>query len=153
MLARLKLPKKEIDRIVLLVDEHNWHYLPEWSDATVRRTLARIGTDALPELWALRRADLTGRGRYVEEGLENQAQAEARFAKEIEKASALKISDLKINGGDVMRELKAPPGPIIGQALGKLLEMVLDDPTLNSRETLLRLLPDLPKNPSTGNSQ
>ncbi|HEX4383855.1 MAG TPA: HD domain-containing protein [Myxococcales bacterium] len=153
MLARLKLSKKEIDRIVLLVDEHNWHYLPEWSDSTVRRTLARIGVDALPALWALRRADLIGRGRYVEEGLANQAQAEERFAKEVEKANALKISDLKVGGGDVMKAYGVPPGPIIGQTLSRLLEMVLDDPQLNTRETLLRLLPDLPQKPSTGNSQ
>jgi tRNA nucleotidyltransferase (CCA-adding enzyme) len=153
MLARLKLPKKEIDRIVLLVDEHNWHYLPEWSDATVRRTLARIGVADLPALWALRRADLTGRGRHVEEGLANQAEAEARFAREIENASALKISDLKIGGEDVMQALKIPPGRAIGQVLGRLLERVLDDPQLNSRETLLRLLPEVLKNPSTGNPQ
>jgi tRNA nucleotidyltransferase (CCA-adding enzyme) len=153
MLTRLKLPKKEIDRIVLLVDEHNWHYLPEWSDATVRRTLARIGVAELPALWTLRKADLIGRGRYVEEGLANQAQAEARFAKEVESASALKISDLKIGGEDVMQTLKIPPGRAIGQVLARLLEKVLDDPQLNSRETLLRLLPEVLKNPSTGNSQ
>jgi tRNA nucleotidyltransferase (CCA-adding enzyme) len=153
VLGRLKLPKKEIDRVVLLVDEHNWHYLPEWSDATIRRTIARIGADELPALWALRRADLKARGRYVEEGLANQAEAEARFALEIERASALKIADLEIGGEDVMRALDLPPGRAIGQVLSRLLERVLDDPQLNSRETLLRLLPDMLQNPSTGNPQ
>jgi tRNA nucleotidyltransferase (CCA-adding enzyme) len=153
MLQRLKLPNREVDRVALLVDEHNWHYLPEWSDATVRRTLARIGTAELSALWALRRADLRARGRYVDEGLANQAEAEARFAREIERASALKIADLAIGGEDVMQELDVPPGRIVGQVLARLLDRVLEDPQLNRRETLLRLVPEVLPSPSTGNPQ
>jgi len=43
ILQRLKFPRRETERVALLVAEHNWHYLPEWNDATVRRVLARIG--------------------------------------------------------------------------------------------------------------
>jgi putative nucleotidyltransferase with HDIG domain len=153
MLQRLKLPKRDIERVALLVDEHNWHYLPEWTDATVRRTLSRIGKEELPLLWALRRADLTARGRYVEEGLRNQAEAEARFARELERASALKITDLQIGGEDVMQALGIGPGRAIGQVLSRLLDRVLEHPELNSRETLLRLVPEVAEKPSTGNSQ
>jgi tRNA nucleotidyltransferase (CCA-adding enzyme) len=153
MLLRLKLPKRDVERVALLVDEHNWHYLPEWTDATVRRTLSRIGKEELPQLWALRRADLKARGRYVEEGLANQAQAEARFEREIERASALRITDLDIGGEEVMRALGIGPGRAVGQVLAQLLERVLEDPQLNSRETLLRLVPEVSKNLSTGNSQ
>jgi tRNA nucleotidyltransferase (CCA-adding enzyme) len=153
MLTRLKLPKRDIERVALLVDEHNWYYRPEWSDATVRRMLARIGAEELPALWALRRADLLARGRYVEEGLANQAEAETRFAWEVERASALKITDLAIGGEDVMRELNVPPGRLIGQVLQRLLDRVLDDPELNTREGLLRLLPEVAGTSSTGNPQ
>jgi len=153
MLQRLKLPKRDIERVALLVDEHNWHYLPEWTDATVRRTLARISAEELPQLWALRRADLKARGRYIEEGLQNQAEAEARFARELERASALKITDLEIGGEDVMRTLGIGPGRVVGQVLSRLLDRVLEDPDLNSRETLLRLVPEVAEMPSTGNSQ
>src|SRR5437868_9781520 len=75
MMQRLKFPRRETERVALLVLEHNWHYLPQWNDSTVRRTLARIGADALPELWALRRADLRARGRLGAEGLANQGGA------------------------------------------------------------------------------
>jgi tRNA nucleotidyltransferase (CCA-adding enzyme) len=153
MLTRLKFPKKEIDQVALLVTEHNWHYLPEWNDATVRRTLARIGPENLDDLWALRRADLRARGRHVEEGLANQAQAEQRFAREIDRAAALKISDLAIGGTEVMRELQLPPGRQVGVVLARLLELVLDDPDLNTVETLLRLLPQVSQKLPTGNSQ
>ncbi len=123
--------------------EHNWHFLPEWSDATLRRVLARIGPADLPALWGLRRADLKARGRLVEEGLANQAEAEVRFQREIDRAAALKVSDLAIRGEDVMRELHIGPGREVGEVLARLLERVIDDPDLNTREALLRLLPEV----------
>jgi tRNA nucleotidyltransferase (CCA-adding enzyme) len=153
MMARLKFPRRETEEVALLVREHNWHYLPQWNDATVRRTLARIGPEALPRLWALRRADLRARGRLVEEGLRNQEEAEKRFERVAREASALKIADLAIGGEEVMRELKLPPGRQVGQVLTRLLDRVLDDPGLNTPETLIRLLPEVLAQLSTGNSQ
>jgi tRNA nucleotidyltransferase (CCA-adding enzyme) len=153
MLQRLKFPRRETERVALLVAEHNWHYRPEWNDATVRRVLARIGPAELPALWALRRADLRARGRLVEEGLSNQAETEARFQREIDRAAALKISDLAISGADVMRELGIPPGREVGELLSRLLERVIDDPDLNTRERLVRLLAEVRQKPSTGNPQ
>jgi tRNA nucleotidyltransferase (CCA-adding enzyme) len=153
ILQRLKFPRREIERAALLVAEHNWYYRPEWNDATVRRVLARIGPAELPALWALRRADLNARGRLVEEGLSNQAEAEARFQRESDRAAALKISDLAISGEDVMRELGIGPGREVGDLLARLLERVMDDPDLNTRESLLRLLAEVRQKPSTGNPQ
>ena len=153
ILQRLKFPRRETERVALLVAEHNWHYLPEWNDATVRRVLARIGPEELPALWKLRRADLNARGRLVEEGLANQAAAETRFQREIDRASALKVTDLAIGGADVMRELRTGPGPQVGEVLAHLLERVLDDPDLNTREKLIRLLPEVVGKLSTNNSQ
>lgn len=153
ILQRLKFPRRETEQVALLVAEHNWHYRPEWNDATVRRALARIGPDHLPALWALRQADLRARGRLVEEGLANQAEAEARFQREIDRAAALKITDLAISGEDVMRELSVGPGRLVGEVLERLLERVIDDPDLNTRKALLRLLPDVARQLSTGNSQ
>jgi len=153
MMQRLKFSRRETEQVALLVTEHNWHYLPEWNDATVRRTLARSGAAELPALWELRRADLRARGRLVEEGLANQAAAEARFAAEIARAHALRTTDLAIDGEDVMRELAISPGPIVGRVLARLLDRVLDDPNLNTRDNLIRLLPETLRKLSTGNSQ
>jgi tRNA nucleotidyltransferase/poly(A) polymerase len=153
ILLRLRYSTREIDRVALLVREHNWYYRPEWNDATVRRTIARIGPEALSDLWALRRADLRARGRLVQEGLANQQQLEARFDGELKRASALKIRDLAIDGDDIMQLLALPPGPRVGRILTELLDRVLDDPQLNTREALLRLASELAGAPSTGNPQ
>jgi hypothetical protein len=39
-----------------------------------------------------------------------------------------------------MQSLKIKPGPKVGQVLSALLEKVLDDPKLNERQTLLKLI-------------
>ena len=153
ILLRLRLPRDVVERVALLVREHNWYYQPEWSDATVRRTIARIGKEELPALWELRRADLKARGRLVEDGLANQARLEARCEAELRRAAALKVSDLAIGGEDVMATLGIPPGRKVGQVLAALLDRVLDDPDLNSREALLRLMSEVALTLSTGDPQ
>ena len=89
----------------------------------------------------------------MEEGLANQIAAEARFQREIDRASALKVTDLAIGGEDVMRELGLAPGREVGQVLARLLDRVIDDPDLNTRESLFRLLPAVVRELSTKNPQ
>ena len=137
---RLRFPKRLGEEVALHVLEHNWHYRPEWSDGTVRRHAARIGLEALEPQWALRRADLLGRGRYVEEGLSNLDALVARFASVLARDRALKITDLALKGPDVMQALETGPGPQIGEALRWLLERVLDEPSHNTPEGLRKLL-------------
>jgi tRNA nucleotidyltransferase (CCA-adding enzyme) len=153
ILLRLKLPRREAAHAALLVREHNWHYQPEWNDATVRRTIARIGPLALPDLWKLRRADLSARGRLVAEGLANQAALEERFDSELRRAAALKISDLTVSGSDLMTAFGLRPGPVVGRLLSVLLEKVIDDPELNTRDALLRLASEQLQKLSTDNPQ
>jgi tRNA nucleotidyltransferase (CCA-adding enzyme) len=47
--------------------------------------------------------------------------------------------DLAIAGKDLIVELKVSPGPLIGRILGVLLDRVIADPRLNTREQLLDL--------------
>jgi tRNA nucleotidyltransferase (CCA-adding enzyme) len=59
--------------------------------------------------------------------------------------AALRVTDLVIDGKDVMRILGVGPGRVIGVVLERLLERVLDDPSLNQRETLETLVPEVAK--------
>ncbi len=54
--------------------------------------------------------------------------------------SAFTVRDLALDGHDVMALLQIGPGPAVGRALAYLLDRVLEDPTLNTRERLARLL-------------
>ena len=50
------------------------------------------------------------------------------------------MRELAIDGKDVMRELGIPPSRRVGEVLDALLEKVVEDPSLNVRETLLALV-------------
>lgn len=147
---RLKLANREREVIVNLVGNHMFWYTPEWSDGSVRRFISRVGVEQLDALFALRAGDVRARGRGEEPGAETDA-LKARIAAELQKQSALKITDLAVGGADVMELLGCRPGPIIGEVLRALLERVLDDDTLNQRDTLRALIPEvaraLPKPP------
>jgi tRNA nucleotidyltransferase (CCA-adding enzyme) len=51
--------------------------------------------------------------------------------------------DLAIAGKEVIAELKIAPGPLVGRILGVLLDRVIADPRLNTREQLLELAQQL----------
>src|SRR5262245_28304929 len=139
LLERLRFPVAFRDAVVHLVREHMFDYRPTWSDAAVRRWLARVGTDHVADLFDLRIADRIGNGRkqgfppYLEE-------LRARIDRLLRESRALHVRDLAIDGTDVMRELDIGPGPWVREALEALLEEVLDHPDRNRRDVLLARL-------------
>jgi poly(A) polymerase/tRNA nucleotidyltransferase (CCA-adding enzyme) len=139
LLRRLKFGNNEIKQIVNLINNHMFNYTKEWTEAAVRRFLRRIGgVENVKPLFALRRADTAA--MELEIGATYLFELQNRIDKIVAAEHALDISDLKVNGQDVMSELKIPPGPKVGQVLNALLEKVLDDPKLNDHQTLLNLI-------------
>ncbi|HXF58590.1 MAG TPA: HD domain-containing protein [Candidatus Saccharimonadales bacterium] len=135
-MERLRFSRDLTDRVSHLVRQHMFDYRPEWSDAAVRRFIRSVGVDAIADLFDLRIADNIGNG--LKTGFphylgELRARVEATLAAE----EALSVRDLAVNGEDVMRAMRLPPGPRVGEILDQLLEEVLENPSLNRRETLL----------------
>jgi tRNA nucleotidyltransferase (CCA-adding enzyme) len=141
---RLKLSNRDRERVVALVAHHMFWYTPEWTDATVRRFVGRVGTELLPDLFALREGDVRARGRGEDPGVE-VAELKRRIEAEIAAQRAMKVTDLAVGGQDVMRVLGVPPGRIVGVVLARLLERVIDDPALNTREALEAMIPEAAK--------
>jgi tRNA nucleotidyltransferase (CCA-adding enzyme) len=139
ILRRLKMSNADRERVVALVAHHMFWYSPEWTDATVRRFIRRVGVELLPDLFALRAGDVVGRGRGEDPEVE-LGELRRRVDQVLAADQALSIADLAVDGQDVMRELGVPPGRAVGDALRGLLEKVIEDPSLNERETLLKLL-------------
>jgi tRNA nucleotidyltransferase (CCA-adding enzyme) len=139
---RWKLSNADRDRVVALVQHHMFFYTPDWTDGTVRRFVRRIGPEVLPALFALREADIVGRGRNEDpEG--ELGELRRRIAAVHAEDAALRVGDLAIDGREVMRILERGPGREVGVLLERLLERVLDDPTLNTPAHLERLLKEL----------
>ncbi len=137
---RLRFPNKLCAQVALLVREHQFVYTDGWSDGAVRRMLARVGEENFDALVAVREADIRGRGVAVEEGLENIQALEARVRLLLASRPPLSPGDLAVGGRDVMEALGIPPSALVGEALGHLLAIVIEDPDLNQRDELLRRL-------------
>ncbi len=135
LLGRLRYPRALVDRVDALIAAHMFDYQPEWSDAAVRRLVARVGRDAIGDLIALRRADQIGSG--IPRDVAKTDALAARVAAEFARQSALTVRDLAVDGGDVMRVLGIAPGPAVGRVLARLLDEVLEEPARNDRERLL----------------
>jgi tRNA nucleotidyltransferase (CCA-adding enzyme) len=136
---RLRFSNDERARIVDLVRHHLFHYSDEWTDATVRRWIRRVGKDRVPDLYVLNEADVRAKGRDSGPDLSALEGLKAHVEKVILAGDALTVKDLAVNGHDLMRELGLAPGPLLGIILEALLEAVIADPSLNEREALLRL--------------
>lgn len=137
-LDRFKVGHELRERVVSLVSNHMFHYAPEWSDAAVRRFLQRVGPELLDPLFELRRADSSAAGLGGEaEVAANLAALQHRIAAERSRHNALQIADLAIDGHDVKR-LAGHAGPVVGAVLRAMLDKVVDDPSINERERLLR---------------
>ncbi len=140
ILKRMKFSKSDQNRIINLIKHHMFHYQPEWTDGAVRRLIRKIGPENLDDMWEMRRADIWGRGLYIRLGLKNLASLKSRVAQLLSQDAVLKISDLAIDGREVMNILKLEPGPEVGRVLNLLLEKVLDNPSINNPDSLKSLL-------------
>ena len=68
--------------------------------------------------------------------LDEIAELEKKYEEIVADADCVRIKDLKVNGGDLIK-LGIKPGPQMGEILQKLLDMVIEDPEKNDREYLL----------------
>jgi tRNA nucleotidyltransferase (CCA-adding enzyme) len=135
---RLRLSNQQRERIVSLVRNHLVVYDDAWTDAAVRRWVTRVGVDGVEPVLEIARADAQGKGVDCLEQLAILARLQARVAELAAQGMALSIRDLAINGNDLMHAFSIPPGRRVGQLLQHLLERVLDDPSINTREGLLQ---------------
>ncbi len=137
LLERLRFPRSPTERVTHLVRQHMFAYESSWGDPAVRRFIAKIGPAALDELFELRQADNVGSGLPPDAGGIDELRR--RVAEQLAAEVALHRRDLAVDGDDLIAELGAVPGPRLGAVLDRLLEEVVDDPTLNDRPTLLLL--------------
>jgi poly(A) polymerase/tRNA nucleotidyltransferase (CCA-adding enzyme) len=138
ILRRLRFPNATVSHVSHLVRHHMFNYRPDWSDAAVRRFIARVGEKSVPDLLKLREADLYGKhGEHRSD--RNLDDLERRVAAVLEAQQALSIRDLALNGNQLHEEAGIPKSRVMGEVLEFLLERVLEDPALNEKQKLLEL--------------
>ncbi len=131
---RLKLSNKQKEKLVVLVRYHQFSVTELQTDKAVRRFIREIGKDNLQDMLDLRVADRIGSGaKPTSWRLELFKKRLVEVQKE-----PFKITDLKVDGKDVMKILKLKPGPKVGQVLKTIFEEVTGGKIKNKREELLK---------------
>ncbi len=138
VLRRLRFSNAEVERVGRLVWHQSDLFPPDARSPIVRRWLRALGPDLLNDLWRLRfalwRAENPAAGALPQDLLERW-----RTARAVRRQGApLSVGELAIGGAD-LKTLGLAPGPRFGELLRALLEHVLEDPALNTRERLLEL--------------
>lgn len=135
-LRRLRFPNERVDRVSHLVRHHMF---PDFDTPKgARKFLNRVGgPQNANDLLMLRRADQEGKGTHKKRpitvdqmrGLVDEA-AQTPFT----------TKSLAITGQDIMQILGIRPGPQVGQILNDLLQQVMNDPSLNDKQTLTSMV-------------
>ena len=143
ILTRLKFPNAVINNVCHLIREHMFNYEPNWTIAAVRRFIIRVGRENLDDLYDLRIADIYGMHNQkvdftFSEPIGRLIELKDRITEELEKNNALSLKDLAINGNDLIAA-GFTKGKQLGVILNQLLDCVLEDPGMNTREKLMEV--------------
>lgn len=133
---RLRFSNKEKDKFVTLIRWHQFTVDEHQTDAAIRRVLRNVGLENMEDMLALRVADRLGGGaRETSWRLEEFKKRLIEVQKE-----PFSVRDLKVDGNDVMKELKLKPGPKVGEILEKLFNEVVEKEVENKKEELIKKL-------------
>jgi tRNA nucleotidyltransferase (CCA-adding enzyme) len=138
---RLRLSKRETNRIVNLIRWHMFSVDEHITHAAVRRFIRRIGVENVKDLIDLRIGDRLGSGTEKAESWRLK-----KFKERIEeqlKPAPFGINDLAIDGNDIMEILNIKPSKQVGELLQKLFEEVDEDLSKNTKEHLTKRVKDL----------
>ena len=132
VMRRLKCSNQLIDTVCNLIENHMVKYRDNWTDGAVKRFIKRVGKENINELFELQWCD-----QIASEGKSKVEEYDPfiRRIKELEN-QPMSVKDLAVSGDD-LAQAGIPKSKVMGEILDELLEMVIDYPTLNEKETLI----------------
>lgn len=138
---RLRFSKKDKEKIVTLIRWHMFTVDEHITDSAVRRFIRKIGPENVTDMIDVRIGDRLGSGTQTAESWRLKL-----FKKRIEdelSPAPFSITDLAVDGNDIMKELDIKPSKRIGELLHLLFEEVDEDLSKNTKEYLIKRIHDL----------
>ncbi len=135
ILRRLKFDNDTIGKVCRLIRWHDLRPTPEMAD--VRKAMNVIGEDIFPMWMEVQYADNQAKSDYRR--LEKEArQAGVRKSWEVitREEQCVSLKKLAVTGSDLIAA-GMKPGKEVGNTLNALLELVLENPEKNTKQTLL----------------
>lgn len=135
ILKRLKYDQQTINDVSMLVGAHMSRFA-KLRNASLKKLIKQVGRNNLQDLFDLQKADIIGSAPPY--NFSELDQMEKDIKEILEEGDPLEMKDLAVNGSDLIK-LGYVPGPVLGEVLNDLLELVLNDPAKNQRTILLEI--------------
>lgn len=137
ILKRLKYDNDTIDKVKTLVLYHDADI--HSNVKSIKRWLNKIGEDAMRDLLKIREADIFAQNpEYYFERYEYIMRINNILDDIVKNQDCFSRKDLTINGYDLMK-IGIPEGREIGNVLDILLDMVIENPELNTNDRLMNI--------------
>lgn len=133
---RFKLSNKDKEKLIRLVQFHQFTVSEIQTDKAVRRFIRNVGKDYLNDIIDLRFGDRIGSGAKPDSW---RFDLFRKRLIEVQK-QPFQIKDLKINGEDVMKSLNIKPSQKVGEVLKNIFNKVINQKLKNDRKILLEVL-------------
>ena len=135
IMRRLKFDNDTTDKVKKLTAVHD--LFVRNAPNRVRRCMSKVGKDLFPYFLKVRRANiLAWKEDAQEKALAELQELETIYEGILERAECVCIKELQVDGKDLMAA-GVKQGKQIGDILSDLLEVVLEEPEKNTKETLL----------------
>lgn len=136
VLHKLRMDRDSIDDILVLIENHDVRI--DTNPASVKRMLARTGENLFLKLLLLQEADNRAKNlKFLDDKLSKLHAVYDQCQRIIAERQPYQVSHLQINGRDLLK-IGFKAGREIGDMLKLLLDEVLIDPSLNSRDYLIK---------------
>ncbi|MPM08253.1 CCA-adding enzyme [bioreactor metagenome] len=139
ILRNLRFDNYTINSVSKLIEHHlvlKVNYIPTRYE--IKKLLLEVGEDIIYLLFDLQSADIRSLDN-PKPFLKKVDYIKDTVSDILKKREPLYISDLDINGEILLKDLNLSSGKIVGEILKYLLEKILEDPSLNEKETLILL--------------
>ena len=135
ILRRLKYDNDTINKVIVLVRYHDLR--PRLTYPAIRKAMAKVGAEAIPDLMIVKHVDMDAQSDYMFEDKKRLLDGfEGMSSKVLKDKDPLTIKELAVTGRDLI-EAGVAQGPALGEILNDLLDIVLDNPKLNTKQELL----------------
>ncbi len=137
-MRRLNMDNDTIKKVTLLIKYHDWRY--PVTPVNVRKAVKVIGKDLFPSFLKVQEADSMVKSEYGKlDTLDNIKEIRRIFHTIVSEGQCVSIKELAINGSDILK-LGYPAGPAVGDMLAQALDYVIEDPSRNDADLLIKYI-------------
>ena len=136
ILHRLKFDNDTIYVVKRLVLFHDYQTGPTFK--SVRRAVMKIGEDIFPLLFEVKHGDIAAQSDYKKERkLEKLHAVKEIYEQVLAQKQCVSLKTLAVTGRDLIEQVGMTPGKELGKMLNDLLELVIEEPSLNEKSLLI----------------